>query len=277
MHIQWFPGHMTKAMRMMEENVKLCDGIIYVLDARAAFACINNKLIKVFEGKPIVYVLNKCDLADKTATLAITKKFASQNKIVVAIDGKEKGGATEIYNKCLLVTAEKREHNKKKGFFAPVRFMVAGIPNTGKSTIINTMSGEKHAVTGDKAGVTKGKQWIKLDDIELLDTPGTMPPSFANQTYAEHLAYLGSINDVILDTEELTLDLIKELVSLYPNLVTEKYGITDFTLSPLQMYDEICKKRGFLQKGGSYDYERCANAVIDDLRKCRIGRISFER
>ena len=160
--------------------------------------------------------------------------------------------------------------------YKPLRIMVAGIPNTGKSTLINAFAGAKKAVTGDKAGVTKGKQWIKLEGLELLDTPGTMPPSFDDQTYAKHLAYIGSINDDILDFEELTLELLGELAKNRPSALEAKYGITDFGAPPLELYEQVCRRRGFLLRGGEYDYERCAKAVVDDFRKGRMGKIALE-
>ena len=153
--------------------------------------------------------------------------------------------------------------------------MVCGIPNTGKSTVINAMSGEKRAVTGDKAGVTRGKQWIRCAGFELLDTPGTMPPAFETQELARHLAYIGSINDDVLDLDDIALELLRELSQTYPDFLAERYGITDFS-SPLAMYEEVCKKRGFLLRGGEFDYDRGAKAILDDFRKGRTGRITLD-
>jgi len=171
---------------------------------------------------------------------------------------------------------EKLERNKLKGVFKPIRIMVTGIPNTGKSTIINALSGGKKAITGDKAGVTKGKQWIRLRELELLDTPGTMPPAFDNQTYAKHLAYIGSMNDANIDFSDLAYELLAELKVKYPKLLTDKYGIEDFDVENIELFNEICRRRGFLMRGGDYDYERCAVAIIDDFRKGRIGKIILD-
>mgnify|MGYP002801834758 FL=1 len=154
--------------------------------------------------------------------------------------------------------------------------MVAGIPNTGKSTVINALAGGKRAVTGDKAGVTRGKQWIRCAGFELLDTPGTMPPSFENQTLAQHLAYIGSINDDILDFYGLSLELLRELAENYPALLRERYAIEEIS-SPAEMLGGICKRRGFVLRGGEYDLERGARALMDDFRKGRIGKITLER
>lgn len=275
MHLQWFPGHMTKAMRMMEEEIKLCDGVIYVLDARAPFACINKKLNALFGGKPIVYLLNKSDLVESEDITKIIQLFKVEGNVALPcsyLEGKTlKSVVTAVKNSL----QDKIERNKQKGVNKPLRIMVAGIPNTGKSTVINGLSGSKRAVTGDKAGVTKGKQWIKLDGLELLDTPGTMPPSFDSQKLALYLAYIGCINDDILDMQELCLELIKELKTRCPELLSKKYNLTVPLKESLEIYEEICKNRGFLIRGGECDYERCAKAVIDDLRKGRIGKVSF--
>lgn len=273
MHIQWFPGHMTKAMRMMEENVKLVDCGIIVLDARAPFACVNHKIEKLFGAKPVLYALNKCDLVTGADLNRALNEFSRQGKRAVGVNSLDKKSVSKIYKELNEMLVDKTEKNRKKGIFKPMRVMVTGIPNTGKSTLINAFAGEKKAVTGDKAGVTKGKQWIKMYDLELLDTPGTMPPSFENQTEAKYLAFIGCINDDILDFEELTLELIKALKEKAPAALAEKYGIIDLEAEPLEMYGAICKRRGFLLRGGEYDYERCAKAVIDDFRKGRTGKI----
>ena len=157
-----------------------------------------------------------------------------------------------------------------------MRFMVAGLPNTGKSTIINTMSGAKKAETGNKAGVTRSNKWIRLGTFDLLDTPGTMPPNIENQTYARHLAFIGAMNDDILNTEDLALELIAELKTIAPAEMREKYKLETVDLPPLEIFDAICKKRGYLLRGGESDYERAAKAVIDDFRKGRIGKIALE-
>lgn len=273
MHIQWFPGHMTKAMRMMEECVRLVDAGVIVLDARAPYACVNKKIENLFGAKPVIYAVNKCDLVKESDLKRVIADFKNQGKTAVAVNALDKKSVAKLYKEITFSLADKLEKNKQKGIFKPMRVMISGIPNTGKSTLINTFAGEKKAVTGDKAGVTRGKQWIRLYDIELLDTPGTMPPSFDDQTLAKYLAFIGSINDDILDFEELTLELISTLKEKYPEVLTEKYGITDFSLEPLEMYGAICKRRGFLLRGGEFDYERCSKAVIDDFRKGRIGKI----
>lgn len=274
-HIQWFPGHMTKAMRMMEEQVKLVDGVLAVLDARAPVASFNKKLASLFGPKPVLYVFNKCDLADERRTDAFLSEFSKAGLSAVKCSANTAGAAKALSSKITLLVREKFARDEKKGIARPPKLMVAGIPNTGKSTVINALSGAKRAVTGDKAGVTRGKQWIRCAGFELLDTPGTMPPSFENQTLARHLAYIGSINDDILDMDDVALELLREIAQTYPQFLTERYGIDDFS-SPLAMYEAVCRRRGFMLKGGEYDYERGAKAIVDDFRKGRLGRITLE-
>ncbi len=274
--IQWFPGHMTKALRMMEENLRLVDGVIVILDARCPFACVNPRLEQLFAGRPVLYVLNKADLVEQRDIARNLSALKAEGKQAVAAVGTEKRSVRAVYDGIFAMLAEKTARNRAKGVFKPMRVMVAGIPNTGKSTVINSLSGAKKAVTGDKAGVTKGKQWIRLFDLELLDTPGTMPPSFENQELAKHLAYIGSVNDDILDFTELAPELLEELWQRYPALLAEKYGIGEEEDTPLKKYEKVCRRRGFLLRGGEYDYERCAKAVVDDFRKGRIGKICLE-
>ena len=274
--IQWFPGHMTKALRMMEENLRLVDGVIVILDARCPFACVNPRLEQLFAGRPVLYVLNKADLVEQRDIARNLSALKAEGKQAVAAVGTEKRSVRAVYDGIFAMLAEKTARNRAKGVFKPMRVMVAGIPNTGKSTVINSLSGAKKAVTGDKAGVTKGKQWIRLFDLELLYTPGTMPPSFENQELAKHLAYIGSVNDDILDFTELAPELLEELWQRYPALLAEKYGIGEEEDTPLKKYEKVCRRRGFLLRGGEYDYERCAKAVVDDFRKGRIGKICLE-
>ncbi len=274
-NIQWFPGHMTRAMRDMEAKKDLCDGVICVLDARAPIATHNKNLNKIFGNKPILYLLNKADLADPAKTDAFVRLIESKGGYCIRCDGTNVSTKRLILQKLMLITAEKRERAEAKGLNRTFRFMVAGIPNTGKSTIVNLMGGQKRAKTGDKAGVTRDVRWIKCGAFDLLDTPGTMPPSFDNQYHARHLAYIGSINDDILDMDDVALELLGELAQLYPDCLTERYGITDFS-EKLGMYEALCKRRGFILRGGEFDYERGAKALMDDFRKGRVGRITLE-
>lgn len=271
--IQWFPGHMTKAMRMMRENAALCDGAIIVLDARCPASSFNPKLNTVFAGKPVLYVLNKSDLAENAEECA--KLIKSSGTAAVALNATQSGCRRQLFSACEAVVREKRERAQAKGYERVFRFMVLGVPNTGKSTVINLLAGSKRTVTGDKAGVTRGKQWIRLEGFELLDTPGTMPPNFENQTFARRLAYVGSVNDDILDFDDIALALLADMAEKYPGRLSERYGISDFS-APLAMLDEVCLRRGFVLRGGDYDYDRACRAVVDDLRKGRLGPVLFD-
>lgn len=273
--IQWYPGHMTKAMRDMEAKLDLCDGVIFVLDARAPIASINKNLQKLFKQKPILYVLNKSDLSDGTVE-AFLKFFEDKGKRCVKCDATNIATKRIFMQQLSAITEEKRARAQAKGLNRTFRFMVAGIPNTGKSTIVNLLSGQKRAKTGDKAGVTRDVRWLKCGGFDLLDTPGTMPPDCENQELAKHLAYVGSINDDILDLDDIALELLGELAEKYPQYLTERYGIIDFS-EKLGMYEAVCKRRGFMLRGGEYDYERGAKALIDDFRKGRIGKICLEK
>lgn len=274
-HIQWFPGHMTKAMRDMESKRDLCDGVICVLDARAPIATVNKNLKQIFGEKPILYVLNKADLADYRAD-EFVKFFEERGRYAVKCDSTDVSTKRILMQRLNLITEEKRKRAEAKGVNRTFRFMVAGIPNTGKSTLVNLLSGEKKAKTGDKAGITRDVRWLKCGSFDLLDTPGTMPPSFDNQYHARHLAYIGSINDDVLDMDDVALELLGELAEKYPQYLTERYGITDFS-EKLAMYETVCKRRGFILRGGEYDYERGAKAIVDDFRKGRMGKICLEK
>lgn len=284
--IQWFPGHMKKAMRDMEEKRALCDGVICVLDARAPIATYNPKLPEIFKGKPVLYVLNKSDLSDGKC-----EKFVSliegQGKPCVAISAVNGASRRALEKRLQILTKEKRERAENKGVNRRFRYTVVGIPNTGKSTIVNLLGGAKRAKTGDIAGVTRDVRWIKCADFDLLDTPGTMPPSCETQYLARHLAYIGSLNDDILDIADVSLELLKELKANYPAALYERYGIEcgaagdvpgeeAQTREAVAMLETACKRRGFILRGGEYDYERGARAVIDDFRKGRLGKICLE-
>ena len=271
--IQWFPGHITKAMRMMEEHLSLVDGIVFVLDARCPAASFNARLKTMARQKPVLYVLNKGDLADERADVLL-KIIRDAGAKAVKINAVNSGSKRDITGAIENLVAEKREKAFEKGYNRIFRFMVAGVPNTGKSTLINLLAGNKRAETGDKAGVTRGKQWIRCDGFELLDTPGTMPPAFENQYLATHLAYVGSVNDDILDMDDIALALLAELAGKYPQRLLERYGVEGGT--PLDMLEAVCVRRGFLLRGGEYDYERAERAVIDDFRKGKLGRITLD-
>ncbi len=271
--IQWYPGHMAKAVRMMEDNLKLCDAVVFVLDARAPASTYNPRLKKLVGNKPVLYLLNKGDMADGKVE-SLLAAMRESGKRALRISANAPSFARTVRGAMAELVREKSERLKEKGIVVPLRFLIAGIPNTGKSTLINLLSGERKTVTGDKAGVTRSKQWVKCGAFELMDTPGTMPPSCENQTLAKRLAYLGSINDDILEMDEIALALLEELWETYPEGLKERYGIEGGT--PLEMLERVCVRRGFILRGGEFDYERGERALIDDFRKGRIARVCLD-
>lgn len=274
-NIQWFPGHMTKAIRMMEDNLRLVDALIYVIDARAVSSCINPLFAKLINGKKVLYVFNKCDLVDTKQLSLWCDEFKRQGKDYVKAVGTS-GDCSQIVAGLKSVMSDKLEKYAKKGASISVRAMVVGVPNSGKSTIINSMIKRAKAVTGDRPGVTRGKQWLSINGVDFLDTPGTLWGKFEDQTAAHHLAYIGSIKDDVLDTVELSCDFIEELKEIYPQGIEARYGVADLTLSAFETLEEIARKRGFKLKADTLDDERAAKTLIDDFRKGRLGKIMLE-
>ena len=274
--INWYPGHMTKSIRMIEENIKLIDVLVYVLDARAPQSCINPDFERYITKLPVVFVLNKSDLADDAQTLKWQKKLTSERRIALTANSTVSKSSASVLNAIKRLCGAKIEKYGAKGVKTTVKAMVLGVPNTGKSTLINNLIGKGKAITGNKAGVTRGKQWFRVNDyVEILDTPGTLYPKLANQTVARHLAYLGSIKDEVVDTMELSQQLLNELFNLKPQLLESRYAITEL-LDGTSMLEAVAKSRSFLLKGGVYDIERASTSVIDDFRKGRLGKITLD-
>ena len=271
MHINWYPGHMAAAKRRMEENLKLIDIIIELRDARIPFASGNPDIEKF--NKPRLVLLNKADLADPEKTKKWISWFKENNIPVLSINAKTR--QSEVVSFINRICAEKAEYFKQKGVIRNMRALVAGIPNVGKSTLINSLSGSQKAKTGDKPGVTRGKQWVKTGSVDLLDSPGLLWPRLDNQVSAKYLAFTGTINDEILDRDELALELIKTLREKYPKSLEDRYGIT-LGEEALEDYEAICKKRGFLLKNKEYDYSRCARVLLDEFRAGMLGKITLE-
>lgn len=266
---------MTKSIRMMEQNIKLVDAVIYVLDARAVSSSINPYFEDIIKDKKRLYVINKSDLADAAVNTLWLKYFTRKGDAAVLCDGRNIKGAKEIITKLNMLLSDKKQAYLQKGVNLPLRAMVIGIPNSGKSTIINTLGREKKAQTGNIAGVTRGKQWIKLSSgIELLDTPGTLWNAFEKEQTGFNLAFVGSIKEEVTDTEEVAVNLLKQLSILYPKLLKQKYGIKTDDCAD-NMLNEICIKKGCMIKGEA-DKLRAAKAVLDDFKKGRIGKISLE-
>ena len=276
MNIQWFPGHMTKAIRMMEDNLRLVDALIYVIDARAVYSCDNPLFNKLLQGKRVLYVFNKCDLVEKNDLDLWCNEFERQGKPYVKAIGTS-GDCSQIVAGLKKVVADKIEKYAQKGANISVRAMVVGVPNSGKSTIINAMVKKAKAVTGDRPGVTRGKQWLSIDNVDFLDTPGTLWGKFEDQKVAHHLAYIGSIREDILDVSELCFDFIDEMKKIYPDALKNRYNLGELSDDTLQIFEQIAMARGFKLKGNQPDYERTAKTVIDDFRKGKLGKIILEK
>ncbi len=277
MIIQWFPGHMTKALRMMQDEIKIVDLIIYVLDARAVASSFNPSIDDLAKNKKIIYVLNKCDLADNVVTDLWKDYFVKHNRTFLKFQATNKNNAKELLRLIFNTMSDKIAYLKNKGVNKTVRAMVVGVPNCGKSTIINSLSPVKKTITGNRPGVTRGKQWVKIaDNVELLDTPGTLWPDLKKEETGINLACIGSIKDNILDIEALSLKLIENIKTNYPELIKSRFDLDD-EVSYEEILNFIAQKRGYILKGNTFDTLRTAKSVIDDFRKGRIGKISLER
>lgn len=278
MNIQWFPGHMNKTLVEIESLQKKADFVLYVLDSRAPFSCLNPKLFEVVGDKPIIFVLTKKDLADALETRLWIEYLSKKNNIAVAVNANNKNCISIIISAIEKVLNKKIEKDKNKGIKKIYRGMVVGIPNSGKSTLINLLCGQVRAKTGNKAGVTKNIQWVKLGNgYELLDTPGTLWPKIDDKKIGLNLAFIGSVKDEVIDKNDLALELIETLKNIAPDKLMQRYNLKTIDDSANVLLEEICKNRGFLQKGGNVDLERGAQAVIDDFRKARIGLITLDK
>lgn len=277
MHFQWYPGHMTKAKRMMQENIKLIDLVIELVDARVPMSSRNPDIDELGRNKARLILLNKSDLAEEKQNDAWVEYFKSKGFSVVKVNSKKGGGIKSIHGVIQEACKEKIERDRKRGILnRPVRAMVVGIPNVGKSTFINALAGKACAKTGNKPGVTKGKQWIRLNkNVELLDTPGILWPKFEDQTVGLRLAFIGSIKDEILNTEELAAELIQFLKKYYVGVLSEKYAIIEVD-DPYQCLADIARSRHCLLRGNELDIAKAATLLIDDFRDGRLGRITLE-
>lgn len=278
MDYQWFPGHMTKAMRQMKEDIKLIELIIELLDARIPLSSRNPEIDNLGQNKARLVLLNKADLADEKQNNKWIEYFKEKGIVALKINSKNKQGIKEINNAVNIACKDKIERNLKRGIKnRPIRAMVVGIPNVGKSTFINAYAGKNCAKTGNKPGVTKGKQWIRLNkNLELLDTPGVLWPKFDDQKIGMHLAFIGSMNDNILDVSELAFQLIKLLENLYPNAIKDRYSIEGDD-NILQIMYQIAEVRGCKLKGNQPDLDKTSKIVLDDFRSGKLGRITLDR
>lgn len=277
MNYQWYPGHMTKARRMMQENIKLIDLVIEVVDARAPLSSRNPDIDELGKNKFRIILLNKADLADPKYNARWTEYFKKKGLWVQEINSRSGAGIKNIQALVQEACREKIERDRKRGIVnRPVRAMVVGIPNVGKSTFINALAGKACTKTGNKPGVTKGKQWIRLNKgLELLDTPGILWPKFEDQKVGERLAAIGSVNDEILHMDELAVLVISYLQKEYPKLLEERYQIS-LSEDAYQTLQQICIVRRCFQKGEEPDIDRAAGMVLEDFRSGKIGRITLE-
>ncbi len=280
MNIQWFPGHMTKAQRMIEENMKLVDAVCEIIDARIPYSSRNPDIDKLSGTKPRLVILNRVDQADPKITELWREYFRSKGLQVLETDCKSGKGVNGFSSAIRSVLREKIESNALKGQASrPIRAMILGIPNVGKSSFINKVAKRKAAKASDKPGVTRGKQWITIDaGLELLDTPGILWPRFDSQEVGECLAYTGAIRDEIIDRETLCANLMLKLRELYPESIESRYKfVPSQEATGFELLEEAAKKRGFLLSKGEYDLERMSAILLDEFRDGRLGRISLER
>ena len=278
MNFQWYPGHMTKAKRQMQEDIKLIDLVVELVDARIPLSSRNPDIDELGKNKYRLILMNKSDLADPRATEAWSRFFKDKGYYVVSLDARSKAGMKSITDMIMEACKEKIERDRKRGIKnRPVRAMVVGIPNVGKSTFINSYAGKACAKTGNKPGVTKGKQWIRLNrNVELLDTPGILWPKFEDQKVGLRLALIGSIKDEILNIDELAIELIKFLKESYAGLLQERYDV-DESVKEADILGQIAENRKCISKGGELDYSKAATLLIDEFRSGCLGRITLER
>jgi len=277
--IQWFPGHMAKTRRLIKESLNLVDGVIEIVDARIPFSSSNPELGEMIKNKPKMVLLNKCDVADDAATKLWVNFYKKNNMIALPVDCRTGKGLNQFIPACRKALKNVIEKNEAKGMAGKsLRFMVVGIPNTGKSSFINRMAGKNKAVVADRAGVTRSNQWFNVGNgIELLDTPGVLWPKFDDPSVGDKLAFIGSVKDEVTDMESLSCRLLDVLKKTNPQMIANRYKISGFEeLQGWEILEMIGKKRGFLIKGGEIDYERAAAIVCDEFRGGKLGRISLE-
>lgn len=279
MNIQWFPGHMAKTRRLITENLGLVDVVIELLDARIPMSSKNPEIDELIKNKPKVVVLNKSDLADETVSKQWSKWYNSKGYTNIFIDSIKGKGINELKSVLRNIMKEKLAREREKGrIFRPIRTMVVGIPNVGKSSFINKIAGKASATTGDKPGVTRGKQWIRLnEEIELLDTPGILWPKFDDEQVGLNLAFTGAIKDDIMDTAELAIKLVETLSASYPKNLMERFKLNSIEdMDGLKLVEAAGRKRGCIISGGEIDYSRISSIILDEFRGGKIGRISLE-
>ncbi len=277
--INWFPGHMSKTLKEMQANARLCDCFVYVLDARCPMSCINPEFLKVVKDKPIIFVLNKADLVEQSDIKAFKDYFLSLGHECVSLNATVSGNSKIIVSTMRKIFAERLMKNKQNQVTFMTRAMVIGIPNSGKSTIVNNLCNKGRAITGNKAGVTRSKQWIKVGaDIEFMDTPGVLLPNFEDEEKAYNLAFVGSVKDDVLNIVDVSARLIGRLRSLNNQILNTKYGVNfDENTLDVEVLEKVGKKRGCLIKGGEIDMERASKLLLTEFRAGKLGKICLEK
>lgn len=278
MKINWFPGHMTKALRTMEAEIKNIDCVIYVLDSRAPFACLNPEFDKLISNKPIIVVLNKIDIANKELINEIKpriKDYFKNNCVIITLNSTASGALPKILSKIEQLCKAKIDRNTAKGINTFIKAMVIGVPNTGKSTLVNNLCGKAKTITGNRPGVTRGKQWVSVSkNIQILDTAGTLYPNIQNEKTARYLAYIGSIKDDVLDLNDLAVSFLRDIIKVNPEFIKNRYGVsTEGEI--IEVLERIAEAKKFMLKGGDIDYDRTCGMIIDDFRKTRLGEITL--
>lgn len=274
-NINWYPGHMKKTRELIAENLKMVDIVIEVIDARIPVSSRNPIIDELVKTKKRIIILNKSDLSDGNANNHWAEYFKKQGNMVLAMNCMSGGGVNQLYKILNRLQEEKNEGQIRK---KPLRMMIVGVPNVGKSSLINRMIGKKSAKTGDRPGVTKGKQWLGLENgMQLLDTPGILWPKFEDPEVGLDLAFCGSIKDEILDVATLALELIKVLQRDYPQLLMDRYKLDEIEEDALTNMENIARKRGFILSGKRIDYERCGKTLLDEFRSGKIGNITLEK
>ena len=279
MNIQWFPGHMTKAQRMIEENLSMVDAVCEILDARIPYSSRNPDIDRLAGDKPRLVILNRVDLADPQMTARWRKYFESRGLAILETDAKSGKGVGSFAPAVRRLLKDKLAAYEAKGQVGrPLRVMILGIPNVGKSTFINRVAGRKAAIAGDKPGVTRGKQWINIDQgLDLLDTPGILWPKFDSQEVGEMLAITNAIKADVLDKETLGANFMLRLRELYPKAIEERYKfVPDPDMNGFELMEQAAKKRGFLVSRGEYDIERMANTLLGEYHDGKLGRLTLE-
>ena len=274
-NINWYPGHMKKTREMIQQNLKMVDLVIEVVDARIPVSSRNPIIDDIVSGKKRIIILNKSDLSDKKANDAWAEHFKKDGNLVVTMNCMAGGGVNQLLK---VLEKEQDKKNAEKAVKKPLRMMIVGVPNVGKSSLINRLTGKRSAQGGDRPGVTRGKQWLTLKNgMQLLDTPGILWPKFEDPKTGINLAYCGSIKDEIMDIATLAMELIGVLAEDYPELLMERYKQDENLEMPLDNMEAIAMKRGFILPGKRIDYERCAKTVLDEFRSGKIGNITLER